>query len=86
MGASQCSACTNTKNTSNMSIHDEQEIMRLHASATALREKLKASEQKLKEAMRLLSEASCAKGDMLNGQIWRQRKANLEERYYNNKD
>ena len=64
-----------------MSIHDEQEIERLHNLNEQLREALKASEQKLKESMRLLSEACCAKEDMLNGQIWRQRKANLEDRY-----
>jgi hypothetical protein len=69
-----------------MSIHDEQEIERLRNSSEQLREALKASEQKLKESMRLLSEARCAKEDMLNCQIWRQRKANLEDRYHNHKD
>ena len=69
-----------------MSKYDEQEIERLHNSSEQLREALKASEQKLKESMRLLSEACCAKGDMLNGQIWRQRKANLEDRYHNHRD
>jgi hypothetical protein len=69
-----------------MSIHDEQEIQRLHEQTDKLHWALKASEQKLKEAMRLLSEACCAKDDMLNGQIWRQRKANLEERYRNHED
>jgi hypothetical protein len=69
-----------------MSIHDEQEIQRLHASVEELRETLKSSEQKLKEAMRLLAEASCAGVDILSDQIWRQRKTNLEERYYNNRD
>ena len=69
-----------------MSKYDEQEIERLHNSSEQLREALKASEQKLKESMRLLSEARCAKEDMLNGQIWRQRKANLEDRYHNHRD
>jgi len=69
-----------------MSIHDEQEIERLREQTDKLHWALKASEQKLKEAMRLLSEACCAKDDMLNGQIWRKRKANLEERYHNHKD
>jgi hypothetical protein len=69
-----------------MSIHDEQEIERLREQTDKLHWALRASEQKLKEAMRLLSEACCAKQDMLNGQIWRQRKANLEERYHNHED
>jgi hypothetical protein len=69
-----------------MSIHDEQEIERLREQTDKLHWALKASKQKLKEAMRLLSEACCAKDDMLNGQIWRKRKANLEERYHNHKD
>lgn len=69
-----------------MSIHDEQEIERLFSVNEELRQALKASEQKLKESMRLLSEACCAKEDMLNGQIWRQRKANLEDRYHNHRD
>jgi hypothetical protein len=69
-----------------MSIHDEQEIERLHNSSEQLREALASAEQQLKEAMRLLSEGCCAKEDMLNGQIWRQRKANLEDRYHNHRD
>ena len=69
-----------------MSIHDEQEIERLHNSSEQLREALASAEQKLKEAMRLLSEGCCAKEDMLNGQNWRQRKANLEDLYHNHRD
>jgi hypothetical protein len=69
-----------------MSKYDEQEIERLRASSDELREALASAEQQLKEAMRLLSEGCCAKEDMLNGQIWRQRKANLEDRYHNHRD
>jgi hypothetical protein len=69
-----------------MSIHDEQKIERLHASVEELRETLKSSEQKLKEAMRLLREASCSKLDVLSCKIWNQKRFNLEDRYYNNRD
>jgi len=66
-----------------MSIHDEQEIERLRSVNEELRLALQASEQKLKEAMQLLSEA-CVE-DWANN-TWSQRLANLQDRYYNQRD
>jgi len=66
-----------------MSIHDEQEICRLRSVNEELRLALQASEQKLKEAMQLLSEA-CVE-DWANS-TWSQRLANLQDRYYNQRD
>ena len=69
-----------------MSIHDEQEVERLREQTDKLHFALQASEQKLKEAMRLLLEASCSKLDVLSCEIWNQKRFNLEDRYYNNRD
>ena len=69
-----------------MSIYDEQEIERLRAVNEKLHWALRASEQKLKEAMQLLSEACCDTSNKIQGEIWDQRRVNLGERYYNHKD
>jgi hypothetical protein len=64
-----------------MSIHDEQEIERLHASVDQLRESLVMSERQLKDAMWLLADSKPAKGDILSCQIWRQRLTRLQHEY-----
>jgi len=61
-----------------MSIHDEQEIERLHASVEELRDALAMSERQLKDAMWLLADSKPAKGDILSCQIWRQRVTRLQ--------
>jgi len=64
-----------------MSIHDEQEIRRLREQADQLFAALAVSEAQLKDAMALLADACCAKGDRLNAQIWLNRKSDLHKRY-----
>jgi len=66
-----------------MSIHDEQEIERLHASVEELRDALVMSERQLKEAMWLLADSKPAKGDILSCQIWRQRLTRLQHEFKN---
>jgi hypothetical protein len=64
-----------------MSLHDEQEIERLRAQADQLFAALAVSEAQLKDAMALLSDACCAKGDRLNAQVWLNRRTDLNKRY-----
>lgn len=67
-----------------MSIHDEQEIERLREQTEKLHWALKASEQKLKEAMQLLTEVC---GQIIwADKTWSQRLANLQDRYNNHRD
>jgi hypothetical protein len=67
-----------------VSIHDEQEIERLREQTEKLHWALRASEQKLKEAMQLLDDAIVK--DWANNFVWSQRLANLQDRYYNQRD
>jgi hypothetical protein len=77
-----------------MSIHDDQEINRLRAQADKLREEISAlcgqlnggngviarQNWLLNEALWLLDQACCARGDKLTGEIWRNRLNKLKAR------
>jgi len=63
-----------------------EEIQRLREQADKLHWALRASEQKLKEAMQLLTTAFIDTKEYKDPFIWLQRRINLEDRYYNHKD
>jgi hypothetical protein len=71
---------------SKVSIHDEQEIVRLREQTEKLHSALRSNEQKLKEAMQLLSTACIVTNGDKHSLMWLQRRINLENRYYNYRD